>query len=321
VPHDIRDSIVDFIRSWSEKTEIPAACFLAWICLAASKFHDWGRRYGKVNLHNSWIPRDFWLEDWEREAIIEFFSEHTTDGYRRATFMMLDADIVAVSPATVYRVLKQAGAFDKWSRTITGKGKGFHQPEKPHDHWHADVSYLNIGGTFYYLLSILDGYSRYIVHWEIRESMTEADVEIIIQRALEKFPGVIPKIITDNGPQFVAKDFKEFIRISGMCHVKTRPFYPQSNGKIERWHQSLKVECIRPKTPLSLEDAKRLVTQFVDYYNHVRLHSAIGFVAPEDKLNGREAGIFAERDRKLAEAREQRKINHLSRKTVAVALA
>jgi transposase InsO family protein len=235
--------------------------------------------------------------------------------------MMLDADRVAVSPATVYRVLKQAGAFDKWSRTVTGKGKGFHQPEKPHDHWHADVSYLNIGGTFYYLLSILDGYSRYIVHWEIRESMTEADVEIIIQRALEKFPGVIPKIITDNGPQFVAKDFKEFIRISGMCHVKTRPFYPQSNGKIERWHQSLKVECIRPKTPLSLEDAKRLVTQFVDYYNHVRLHSAIGFVAPEDKLNGREAGIFAERDRKLAEAREQRKIHHLSRKTVAMALA
>jgi transposase InsO family protein len=217
--------------------------------------------------------------------------------------------------------LKQAGAFVKWNRATTGKGKGFHQPEKAHDHWHADVSYLNIGGTFYYLLSILDGYSRYIVHWEIRESMTEADVEIIIQRAREKFPAVSPKIITDNGPQFVAKDFKEFIRISGMSHVKTRPFYPQSNGKIERWHQSLKSECIRPKTPLSLEDAQRLVTEFVKYYNEVRLHSAIGFIAPHDKLNGREALIFAERDRKLAEAREQRRIHHQSTKPVAVAMS
>lgn len=316
MPHDVRDAIVDFIRTWSEKTEIPAVRFLAWIHLAASKFHDWKRRYGKVNLHNFWIPRDFWLEGWEREAIIRFYSDHTTDGYRRATFMMLDSNIVAVSPATVYRVLQQAGAFDKWSRTVTGRGKGFHQPDLPHDHWHVDVSYLNIAGTFYYLLSILDGYSRYIVHWEIRESMTEADVETIIQRAREKFPGARPKIITDNGPQFVAKDFKEYIRVSGMCHVKTRPFYPQSNGKIERWHQSLKAECIRPMTPLSLDDAKRLVTQFVDYYNHVRLHSAIGFIAPDDKLNGRETVIFAERDRKLAEAREQRRMRHQNMRQV-----
>jgi putative transposase len=317
VPHDVRDAILDFIRAWSEKSEIPAARFLAWIHLAASKFHDWKRRYGRVNLHNSWIPRDFWLEDWEREAIVRFYLEHTTDGYRRAAFMMLDANVVAVSPATVYRVLKQAGAFEQWSRTATGKGKGFHQPEEPHEHWHADVSYINIAGTFYYLLSILDGYSRYIVHWEIRESMTEADVEIILQRAREKFPGVSPKIITDNGPQFVARDFKEYIRVSGMCHVKTRPFYPQSNGKIERWHQSLKSECIRPMTPLSLEDAKRLVSQFVDYYNHVRLHSAIGFIAPADRLNGREGAIFTERDRRLAEAREKRRLNRRSMKAAA----
>lgn len=142
-------------------------------------------------------------------------------------------------------------------------------------------------------------------------------MEIILQRAREKFPGVSPKIITDNGPQFVARDFKEFIRISGMCHVKTRPFYPQSNGKIERWHQSLKSECLRPKTPLSLEDAKRIVDQFVDYYNRVRLHSAIGFIAPGEKLDGREGAIFAERDRKLAEARERRGTHHQSMRLTA----
>ncbi len=131
-------------------------------------------------------------------------------------------------------------------------------------------------------------------------------MELILQRAKEKYPEAKPRIISDNGPQFIARDFKEFIRISGMTHVKTSPFYPQSNGKIERWHQSLKRECIRPGVPLSLEDACRLVAGYIDYYNQVRLHSALGYVTPKDKLEGKEKEIFAERDRKLEAARALR---------------
>ena len=301
---------MDFVLYWAEKTGIATIKIVCWLKLAPSKFYDWKKRYGKMNHHNGWIPRDTWLEDWEREAIIRFYSEHPTEGYRRATFMMLDQDIVAVSPSTVYRVLKEAGLLRRWSRAGTGKGKGFEQPKAPHEHWHVDVSYLNICGTFYYLCSVLDGYSRFLVHWEIRESMTEADVEIVLQRAREKCPDGSPRIISDNGPQFIAKEFKEFIRISGMSHVRTRPFYPQSNGKIERWHGVLKRECIRPKVPLSLEDARRIVGEFVDYYNNVRLHSAIGFVTPRQKVEGQELRIFADRDRKLAAARENRRRRH-----------
>ena len=117
-----------------------------------------------------------------------------------------------------------------------------------------------------------------------------------------------PRIISDNGPQFIAKDFKEFVRICGMTHVKTSPYYPQSNGKIERFHRTLKGDCIRTQTPLSLEDAQRIVAGYVDYYNQVRLHSAIGYITPQDKLEGREKTIFAERDRKLEEARKERQI-------------
>ena len=123
--------------------------------------------------------------------------------------------------------------------------------------------------------------------------MTEADVEIIIQRAKEKHPDEKPRIISDNGPQFIAKDFKEFIRVSGMTHVRISPYYPQSNGKIERWHQSLKKECIRLKCPLSMNDAKRIVDDFIIYYNMKRLHSSIGYIAPYDKLTGQEKQIFA----------------------------
>jgi transposase InsO family protein len=299
---------MDFVNYWSERSGIYTSRFIRWLGIGSSKFYDWRRRYGKVNEHNAWIPRDFWLEDWEKEAVINFFLLHPGEGYRRLTFMMIDADVVAVSPSSVYRVLSSGGCLRRWNPGSSKKGDGFKGPKKPHEHWHIDISYLNIRGTFYYLCSILDGYSRYIVHWEIREAMTEADVEIILQRARERFPDEKPRIISDNGPQFIAKDFKEFIRISGMDHVKTSPYYPQSNGKIERWHQSLKRECIRPKCPLSLEDARRIVDGFVEHYNTERLHSAIGYITPKDKLNGREKEIFTERDRKLHEARELRKI-------------
>jgi putative transposase len=135
--------------------------------------------------------------------------------------------------------------------------------------------------------------------------MTEADIEIILQAAKEKYPEARPRIISDNGPQFIAKDFKEFIRISGMTHVRTSPYYPQSNGKIERWHKSLKGECIRPGTPLSLDDARRLVEGYVEHYNSVRLNSAVGYITPKDVLAGRQQEIHADRDRKLEAARKQ----------------
>jgi putative transposase len=194
--------------------------------------------------------------------------------------MTLDRDIVAVSPTSVWRVLSKAGLLRRWNVTPSKKGLGLVHPLRPHEHWHVDVFYLKLCGTFYYLCSILDGYSRHVGHWDIRESMTGAEVELILERAKEKFPGAKPQIISDNGPQFIARDFKEVIRISGMTHVKTSPFYPQSNGKIERWHQSLKRECTRPGVPLSLEDALRLVAGYIDYYNRVRLHSALGYVTP-----------------------------------------
>ncbi|HDM78897.1 MAG TPA: IS3 family transposase [Deltaproteobacteria bacterium] len=290
--------------------------FVHWLGIKSSKFYDWKKRYGKVNEHNSWIPRDFWLEDWEKQAIINFFLSHPDEGYRRLAFMMIDADVVAVSPSSVYRVLSAEGLLRKWKPGSSSKGDGFKGPSRPHEHWHIDISYLNIRGTFYYLCSILDGYSRYIIHWEIRESMTEADVEIVLQRAREKFPNENLRIISDNGPQFIAKDFKEFIRISGMDHVRISPYYPQSNGKIERWHQSLKRECIRPKCPLSLEDARRIVGNFVNHYNTKRLHSSIGYITPKDKLEGREVEIFAKRERKLQQARENRKIRRQEQKQV-----
>ena len=282
---------------------------LAWMKVPQGTFYSWKQRYGKVNEHNGWIPRDHWLEDWEKEAILNFYLEHSLVGYRRLTYMMLDADVVAVSAASVYRVLKKSGVLNRHNSKASGKGKGFHQPSGPHRHWHVDISYLNIAGTFYFLCTILDGYSRYIVHWEIRQKMEEIDVETIVQRAREKFPGEAPRIISDNGPQFIAKEFKQFIRLCGMTHVRTSPYYPQSNGKLERYHRTLKSECIRPGTPLDLDAVRRLTQKYVQEYNETRLHGALGYITPQDKLLGREQEIFDSRDLKLEEARERRRRN------------
>lgn len=254
------------------------------------------------------MPRDHWLTEEEKRAIITFAHDNPLEGYRRLTFMMLDQNIVTASPTSVWRVLHRAGLLAKVNGTPSKKGTGFVQPLQAHEHWHVDVSYLNIAGTFYFLCSLLDGYSRFIVHWEIRETMKENEVQTIIQRGRERHPGVTPRIISDNGPQFLAKDFKEFIRICGMTHVKTSPYYPQSNGKIERFHRTLKGDCIRTQTPLSLDDARRIVANYVERYNTVRLHSAIGYLTPTDKLAGRAQEIFDARDQKLAQARERRKL-------------
>lgn len=237
---------------------------------------------------------------------MRYFEAHPLEGYRLLCFMMLDENVVAVSPATVHRVLRAAGLLDRWNAKPSRKGAGFEQPIRAHEHWHVDIAYLNISGTFYYLCTVLDGFCRAIVHWEIRESMKEADVETIIQRGREKYPTARPRIISDNGPQFLARDFKEFIRVTGMTHVRTSPYYPQSNGKLERYNRTVKSD-FKSKCPTNLDEARKVVQRFVEHYNRHRLHSAIGYVAPFDLLTGRAQDIWDARDRKLEAARETRR--------------
>jgi transposase InsO family protein len=230
VEPDLRDQAVDVVGCWSEKTGFPMDRLLAWLGLSVGKYYNWRQRYGRSNQHNSSVPRDFWLTEPEKKAILDFQELYPLEGYRRLAYMLMDAAVAAVSPSSVFRVLRTAGRLRRWAGKPSQKGKGFDQPEKPHEHWYIDSAYINIHGTFYYLCAVLDGASRYIVNWSLRESMREADVEIVLQRAKEKFPGASPRIISDNGPQFIANDFKEFIRISGMTHVRTAPYYPQSNA-------------------------------------------------------------------------------------------
>ena len=134
MPHDTRDAVVDFVCNLSERTELPTQRVVGWIGIARAKFYDWQDRYGKANEHNAKVPRDHWLTDDERGRIIAFQQQFPLEGYRRLTFMMLDRDVVAVSPTTTWRVLTAAGLLARWNKGPTKKGTGLFQPLRPHQH-------------------------------------------------------------------------------------------------------------------------------------------------------------------------------------------
>lgn len=283
---------------------------LKWGNILPSKYYDWKKRYGKIISHNGKIPRDFWIEASEKNDVINYFKEHPNEGYRRLCYMMIDENIVFISPTSVYRILKSNGLLRKPAEKSL-KGTGFKQPTNAHEEWHMDIANISIGGRYYYLISVLDGFSRYIVHFELRESMTSNDTQIVYQRALDKFPNESPRLITDNGSQFISKDFKELIKMHGLTHVRTSPYYPQSNGKIERFHRSIKHEGIYPKSPLNITEGREYVSSYVNYYNGKRLHSAINYISPKSKLEGKSKEILMQREEKLNQARIKRQNKNL----------
>jgi transposase InsO family protein len=311
----LRNEVIDYLEYWQKRTGVAITLILTWLALSTGKYYDWRKRKDRVNQHNGIIPKSHWILPWEKDAIIEYRYLHPEEGYRRLCYMMLDEDVVAVSPSTVYRVLKHKGLLLTQWRHEKSKGSGFHQPEYPHQHWHLDITYINFRGTFVYLAALIDGYSRFIVHYELKTSIDSLDVEIMLERARLKYPDASPSLITDNGPQFIAKELKNYLNEVGITHRKTRFYYPQSNGKVERFYQTCKNEFVRKTSFLSLDDLKQQLANYINIYNNHRLHSAIGYISPNDMLRGRRDEIIKERKRKLEKARLERK----TRKTVKAA--
>lgn len=307
--------MVDFVTHWSSQLNWPARYFLQRLSISPDRFYSFRRRYGQPNQYNGAMPKNHWLLPIECEAIIEYAQSHPGIGYKRLTYMMLDNNIVAVSPSSTYRILDETQLLQLNIGHPSKKGTGFVQPTRPHEHWHTDITYVNIASTFYYLISVLDGYSRFLLAWALLPTMTETDIECVIEKAREKFPGEKPRIISDRGSQYSGHDFAQYVRLCQMTHWMTSPYYPQSNGKQERWHKSLKEESLRDQAPCSVEKGRRVIDDYVEQYNTVRLHSAIGYVTPQDKLLGNEKTIFKQRKEKLRIARKNRLIENQTLKS------
>ena len=300
------------VQRLHERASYPVKQALSVLALPRSTYFDWARTGGKAERPPATTPKAHHITPEERAAVIAFARAHPEEGYKRLSFMMADTGVAAVRPSTVYLILKEAGLIGRWKKPTAGAHKkGFDQPDAPHEQWHTDIAYLNILGTQYFLISVLDGFSRAIIHHEIRTRMETNDVEIVIQRALDTLPRGTPRprIISDNGSQYVSAQFKVFLRDAGCAHSKARVRHPQSNGKIERWHKTIKGECVRRTALGDFDEARSVVGAYVVRYNTVRLHSAINYLTPADALRGHQhiAAKLAQRKAAFADADAKRR--------------
>ena len=186
-----RRQIIDSVENWHQKAGCAKHRLLGWLGFSLSTYHDWCKRANQANQHNGKIPKTHWLLPWERAKNRDFALTKPEEGYRRLSYTMIDANVVAVSHSSVYRVLKGSGLLERWRGKKSLKGSGFQQPIKPHEHWHAEMAYLNICRTFYYLCSVIDGYSRFVVHWEIMSNLIATPLPLLRIRKLYLEPTYI----------------------------------------------------------------------------------------------------------------------------------
>jgi transposase InsO family protein len=298
--------LLDLVRETQRRTGWTIRRILKTIGLTRARYRDWLTRAARdalvdrppiASLRDGILPE-------EKAAVIDYALAHPKDGYRRLAWQMVDADVAYLSPSSVYRVLKEADLLYRWKRS-TRSGTAPAKPTRPHERWHTDLMYLRIEDSWYFLVTVLDAYSRYVVHWELLTTMRAADVQLVIQRALEE-TGATPDVVTDNGSQFTAKEFKDLIRRFVFRHIRIRWYHPESNGLVERFHRSTRA-ALGEADLRNLSQARELIGEWVREYNETRLHAGLGYLTPAEYYRGDPAERIAEREAKLAAARERRR--------------
>lgn len=291
---------------------------LDWILeklgLARSSYYRWvGRRASdELEDRKPEAPDLYQVLPEEKEAVKEFALQHPQDGYRRLSWMMVDEDVTYLSPSSVYRILDDFDLLSRWKPSTT-VGRKPEPPTRPHEQWHTDLMYLWIRGRWYFFIGVLDSFSRYIVHWDLLSSMTASAVTDVVHSALDKHPGLKPRIVHDNGSQFTSKDFRKLVKRFSLEQIRIRVHHPESNGRMERFHRSLREEGLADKELVNQLQAKDIIEQWVQHYNDERLHAALGYLTPQDWLVGRQQERKTERKLKLKNAREHRYQENLKR--------
>lgn len=297
--------ILDLVAVTRGRTGWPLRRILRRLGLPRARYHDWKGRLKRGRLEDLQTVGLCYrriLEE-EKEAVIGYALTHPKDGYRRLCWQMIDEDVAYMSPASVYRVLDDADLLYRWKRS-THSGEPPPEPEGPNERWHVDIMYLRIQDTWYFLVTVLDAYSRYVVHWELLTSMRAADVRLVIQAALER-TGASPQIVSDNGSQFTAKDFKQLIRLFKFEHIRIRTYHPESNGRIERFHRTTR-EALEDVELENLGRARELLGRWVEHYNEKRLHASLFYLPPAEYYRGDPEARLTERREKLQAARARR---------------
>jgi len=306
-----------------EESSLSAKRTLAQIGVSRSSFYAWYRRFLKGG-YDGLAPRhkrlnQIWnrIPDWERDRVVALAREYPERSCREIACLVTDRFGYFTSESSVYRILKAKGLVSSPVYRILSAADQFEHPTtRVNELWQTDFTYFKIiNWGWYYLLSVLDDYSRYIIAWRLCTGMGAAEVKKTLDMAIAT-TGIShvnvyhrPRLLSDNGPSFISSELRDYLSTHGMGHTRTRPYHPMTQGKIERYHRSMK-NLILLENYYTPEELSYQVGRWVDYYNNHRYHEAIGNVTPSDRFFGRDKQIL-ERRQKVKEdtMRLRRKLN------------
>jgi len=306
-----------------DRSELGVNRTLDQLGINKSTFYNWYKAYsekGSGGLEAKRTTRQRWnsIPQAEKNLVVEIALEYTELSPRELSCKLSDVKGIFISESSVYRILKGKGLITSPSYILLAAGNEFsHKTCFVHEMWQTDFTYFKIlGWGWYYLSTVLDDHSRFIVHWELCKTMKTEDVQRTINRALEAAAlpkDFRPKILSDNGSCYIAAELKDFLKDKKIKPIHGRPNHPQTQGKIERYHRSMKnvVKLDHYYCPEELETA---LTAFVHYYNHERYHESLGNVTPADVYYGRQDEIFKYRERIKTLTLKRRRRDYLKQK-------
>jgi transposase InsO family protein len=304
-----------------EKSEIGVNATLKEFGIHKSTFYQWYNAYlehGYDGLANKpCVRKQYWnqIPDEEKQGIVELALEYPDRSSREVACLFTDLHKRFVSESSVYRILKEKGLLTTPAFTMLSASDEYkNKTVRVNEMWQTDFTYFKIPGWgWYYLSTVLDDYSRFIVHWQLCKSMKSDDVEDTINQAMLKSnlkAGERPKLLSDNGSCYIANDFKEYVKAQEIKHIRGRVRHPQTQGKIERYHRSMKnvIKLDVYYSPMELEYALR---KFVHYYNYERYHESLKNVVPADKYYGKAARTLERRKKIKEKTLKDRKQNYI----------
>ena len=298
-----------------ESSELGVNRTLKEIGIHKSTFYLWYKRYledGFDGLAPKKRTRNtYWnkIPEKIKREVVDLALEHPAESSRSLACMMTDQKEYFISKSSVYRILKARGLMTEPSFSLSSAANEYKdKTTRVHQMWQTDFTYMKIiGWGWYYLSTILDDYSRYIVHWELCTTMNASDVQQTIDRALEA-TGLSqyqrPKLLSDNGPCYISQQLKEYVDDKNIKHIRGKPNHPQTQGKIERYHRSMK-NIVKLDNYYFPDQLKARLAEFVEYYNNQRYHESLNNLTPADVYHGRAENILKQRE--LIEQKTMRK--------------
>jgi putative transposase len=308
-----------------DRSELGVNTTLRELGIHKSTFYNWYRIFltkGSQGLSPVCKTRRQWntIPEEQKQLVVEVALEHPALSPREIAIKLTDEQRIFISESSVYRILKTQGLITTPAHILLSAANEF--KDKPcfvHELWQTDFTYFKIlGWGWYYLSTILDDYSRFIVHWELCKNMKAEDVQRNIEAAMLKVglqPCQRPKLLSDNGACYVASELKQYLKAVGVKHVHGKLCHPQTQGKIERYHRSMK-NVVKLDHYYCPEELNAALLQFVHYYNHERYHESLNNVTPADVYFGKREKILERREKIKQQTLKQRRQRYLVNKQI-----